>query len=78
MAYPTPVNGQITDTVSQSTLMSVGTAGSVARSVITQGFAAAMAASGQNSTAQQEATQILADAALTAALARMETGDGDD
>ncbi len=71
---PTATNGQITDTVSQTTLLTVGTAGSVARGVVNQSFAAAMAAADQNATAQQEATQILADAALATAIKQMGTG----
>ncbi len=72
--FPTASNSQTTDTVSQTTVLTVGTAGSVARGVVNQSFAAAMAAADQNATAQQEASQVLADAALAFAIKRMGKG----
>ncbi|GGF46947.1 Killing trait domain-containing protein [Mameliella alba] len=76
---PNMANSQVTDTVSQTTLMTLGTAGSVAQALLSQGLVAALATSTQAAAAQQEATQVLADAALAAALKRMglASGSGD-
>ncbi|WP_305968793.1 MULTISPECIES: RebB family R body protein [unclassified Mameliella] len=71
-------NSQVTDTVSQTALMTLGTAGSVAQALMAQGFVAALASSTQAAAAQQEATQVLADAALAAALKRMGQHSGSE
>ena len=73
---PNMANSQVTDTVSQTTLMTLGTAGSVAQALLSQGLVAALATSTQAAAAQQEATQVLADAALAAALKRMGLAPG--
>ena len=73
---PNMANSQVTDTVSQTTLMTLGTAGSVAQALLSQGLVAALATSTQAAAAQQEATQVLADAALAAALKRMGQASG--
>ncbi len=81
---PITTNSQVTDTVSQTAMMTLGASGSVAQGLLTQGFVAAMATAAQAAVAQQDATQILADAALAAGLKRMaqtvESGgpDGDN
>lgn len=76
MAFPTPVNGQITDTLSQTALMTLGTAGSTARGLLWHSVAQTLALSADGARAQSEATQMIADAALTAALTRMTSKGG--
>lgn len=68
MSFPTSVNDQITDTVSQSALMTSGTAPSTAQDLLNQGMVHALGTLFEGACAQQQATQILADAALSKAL----------
>lgn len=78
MAIPTPVNGVITDTVSQTSLMTLGAAGSTARAMLAQSLGDTLALASEGARAQAEATQVMADAALSAALTRMTGGTRHD
>ncbi len=68
MSFPTSVNDQITDTVSQSALMTTGTATATAQDLLSQGTAHAFGVLFEAASAQQQASQTLADAALSKAL----------
>jgi len=65
MAFPTAVNDQITDSVTQSNVMVVGSAPAVALGNLFQATAQALANAAHNATNAQQQTQILAQAATT-------------
>ncbi len=69
MALPTSVNGQITDAVTQSALMSLGTAPATALGAQQQVWAHAMGIGFENAAARQQAGQTLAEAFLSAVVA---------
>lgn len=69
MAIPTPVNGMITDTVSQSSVMNLGSGPALAVSNLSQATAHAMALAAHNATFAQQQMQILAQAATAQAVA---------
>lgn len=78
MAFPTAVNDQITDAVTQSNVKVLGDAPAQAMSSLYQATAQAMANAAQNAVTQQQATDSLREAlttrcvmALTAAAIRM-------
>jgi len=62
MAYPTAVNSQITDAVSQSNVTVLGDAPSVAIALVYQSTALALSLAAQNATAAQQQANILAQA----------------
>lgn len=62
MAFPTSVNNQITDAVSQSNLQVLGDAPSVAIAIVYQSTALALSLAAQNATAAQQQANILAQA----------------
>ncbi len=68
MSEPTSVNSQITDTVSQSAISTAGATGAVAQTALAHGFVQALTNAMQGASLQQQSTQTLADAALTASL----------
>ncbi len=66
MAWPTNVNGKITDAVTQSALMALGTAPATALGAQQQVWAHAMGLGFENAVARQQAGQTLAEAFLAA------------
>lgn len=76
MSIPTFVNSMSTDTVSQTILDAAGATSPVAQSVLAQAFSQSLSLSLQNAALQQQATEILADAALTASLAALKSSIG--
>lgn len=69
MANPTPVNGQITDAVTQTAVLTVGAAPATALMTQQQVWAHAMGIGFENAVARQQAGQTLAEALLAAAVA---------
>lgn len=63
MAIPTPLNGQITDSVTQSNLAVLGNAPSVAMSTVYQSMAHSMGLMFQNSVQAQQQAAISSQAA---------------
>lgn len=69
MAYPTAVNSQITDAVTQADLQVVGVSPAVALGNLYQATAQALANAAHNATAAQQQSWITAQAATTAGVA---------
>ena len=63
MAIPTPVNGQITDSVTQANVQVLGDAPSLAMGTIYQALAQSIAISFQNAAFAQQQSNITAQAA---------------
>ncbi|HVJ02152.1 MAG TPA: RebB family R body protein [Sphingomonas sp.] len=66
MAFPTAVNSQITDAVTQANVQVVGTAPAMALANLYQATAQALANAAHNATAQQQQLWITAQAATAA------------
>lgn len=71
MAIPTPVNGQITDAVTQSGVQVLGSAPPVALGSLLQSTAHAMALAAHNATLAQQQGAIAAQASTTAGVTLM-------
>jgi 4-hydroxyphenylpyruvate dioxygenase-like putative hemolysin len=65
MAFPTAVNSQITDSVTQSNLQVLGTAPAVAMGNLFQATAQALANAAHNATNAQQQMYVTAQAATT-------------
>lgn len=65
MAFPTTVNDQVTDSVTQTNVKNLGDIPSVAMATLTQMTAAAVANAAHNNTTAQQNTGVLAQAAST-------------
>jgi hypothetical protein len=65
MAFPTAVNSQITDSVTQSNLQVLGTAPAVAMGNLYQATAQALANAAHNATNAQQQMYVAAQAATT-------------
>lgn len=65
MAYPTDLNGQITDAVAQSDVMVLGAAPAQAMATLYQANAQAISLSLQNAAAGQQAAATLAQTVVT-------------
>ncbi len=65
MAFPTAVNDQITDSVSQANLKVLGDAPATALANLYQATAQALANAAHNASSAQQQTNILAQAATT-------------
>lgn len=76
MTFPTAVNDQITDAVSQTLLTTVGAAQQVSAGTQQQAFAHALGLAMQNAVSRQQAGQTLADALVTAGLNARDTSGG--
>ncbi len=68
MAYPTELNGQITDAVTQADVQTLGSAPATAMAALYQSSAHATALALQNATAGQHNAATLAQAALASAV----------
>lgn len=66
MAFPTAVNDQITDAVTQSNVKVLGEAPAMAMGLLYQATAQALANAAHNATTAQQQTNITAQAATTA------------
>ncbi len=62
MAYPTPVNDQITDAVTQPNVLSLGLSPALAASTLYQAIAQAMGNAANNATTAQQQGSILFNA----------------
>ncbi len=71
MAYPTAVNSQITDAVTQSNVQVLGDAPAIALSNLYQATAQALANAAHNATTAQQQTAITAQAATTMGVATL-------
>lgn len=71
MAFPTAVNDQITDAVSQANTSVLGDAPTLALGALYQAAAQAHGLAVQNAIANQQAMQAIASAALTVAVNRL-------
>jgi hypothetical protein len=69
MAFPTSVNSQITDSVTQANVQVLGTAPSVAMGNLYQATAQALSNAAHNATTAQQQTLITAQAATTQGVA---------
>jgi hypothetical protein len=69
MAYPTAVNGQITDSITQANTEVLGTAPAVAMGNLFQATAQALANAAHNATMAQQQMYVAAQAATTAGVA---------
>ncbi len=69
MAIPTPVNGQITDAITQANLTATGSAPAVALGVLQQAIAHSLALAAHNATSAQQQLNITAQAVATAGAA---------
>ena len=69
MAFPTPVNSQITDSVTQANVQTLGTAPAVAMGNLYQAIAQALANAAHNATVAQQQMYVTAQAATTAGVA---------
>lgn len=74
MAFNTPVNGQVTDAITQANVSVLGTAPAMATGTLYQTAAHALGLLLQNETAQQQRARTVADAAASALVARFERG----
>jgi hypothetical protein len=71
MAFPTAVNSQITDSVTQSNVKVLGDAPAVAMGNLYQATAQALANAAHNATTAQQQTNITAQAATTMGVATL-------
>ena len=69
MAFPTAVNDQITDSVTQSNVKVLGDAPAIALGGLYQAVAHSLGVAKQNATASQQQTATLAQAATTRSVA---------
>ncbi|RYF43570.1 MAG: glycerol-3-phosphate dehydrogenase [Comamonadaceae bacterium] len=69
MAFPTSVNDQITDAVTQSNMQALGGASAQAAALVYQATAQALALAAEEATAQQQNAQTLAQAATARSVA---------
>ncbi len=69
MAFPTAVNDQVTDSVTQANVEVLGTAPASAMGNLFQATAQALANAAQNATAAQQQANIVAQATTTAGVA---------
>lgn len=76
MAFPTAVNDQITDSVTQANVSTLGHAPSVAMSNLLQATAQALANAAHNATAAQQQMNIIAQAATTQGVAKILSVNG--
>ncbi|HEX8450419.1 MAG TPA: RebB family R body protein [Allosphingosinicella sp.] len=71
MAYPTSVNDQITDSITQANVEVLGVSPAVAMGNLYQAVAQALANAAHNATAAQQQMYITAQAATTAGVAQI-------
>lgn len=71
MAFPTAVNSQITDSITQTNVHVVGVSPAVAMGNLYQAVAQALANAAHNATAAQQQMQITAQAATAAGVAQI-------
>ena len=71
MAYPTAVNNQITDSVTQANVQVLGTAPATAMGNLYQATAQALANAAHNATLAQQQTNITAQAATVMGVATL-------
>jgi hypothetical protein len=76
MALPTPVNGQITDAVTQSSVQVLGQAPAMAMGTIYQALASAASLLFQNAVSAQQQATILAQAATNQGVIQIYTVSG--
>jgi Killing trait len=69
MAFPTAVNSQITDSVTQSNVQVLGTSPAIAMGNLYQATAQALANAAHNATLAQQQMYVTAQAATTAGVA---------
>lgn len=69
MAFPTAVNDQITDSVTQANVQTLGTAPAIAMGNLYQATAQALANAAHNATMAQQQMFVTAQAATTAGVA---------
>jgi Killing trait len=69
MAFPTSVNGQITDSVTQANVLVLGDSAAVALSNLYQATAQALANAAHNATHAQQQANIMAQAATVQGVA---------
>ena len=71
MAFPTAVNSQITDSVTQANVEVLGTAPAVSMGNLFQATAQALANAAHNATTAQQQTNVTAQAATTMGVAML-------
>lgn len=71
MAYPTSVNNQITDSITQTNVKVLGDAPAIAMGNLYQATSQALANAAHNATTAQQQTNIMAQAATTMGVAML-------
>ncbi|MBX3588419.1 MAG: RebB family R body protein [Ramlibacter sp.] len=71
MAFPTSVNDEITDAVTQSNVKVVGEAPAQAMGMVYQAAGLALGLAAQNAVAQQQAIEVVAQTATNQSVARL-------
>lgn len=71
MALPTPVNGQITDAVTQSNVKVLGEAPAIALGSVYQSMAHAAGLAAQNATNAQQNLNVISQASTTACVSAL-------
>jgi hypothetical protein len=74
MAFPTAVNDQITDSISQANVTVLGDAPAVALSLVYQSLAQATGLAAQNAVAAQQSLAAIGQAATASAIALILNG----
>jgi len=74
MAFPTAVNDQITDSISQANVTVLGDAPAVALSLVYQSLAQATGLAAQNAVAAQQSLAAIGQAATASAIAMILNG----
>jgi len=75
MAFPTAVNSQITDSITQANVQVLGSAPAIAVSNLYQATAQALANASHNATAAMQQSNVLAQAATTMGVATLYSVD---
>lgn len=65
MAYPTPVNGQITDSITQSNVQVLGSSPATALGMLMEMVASSMGIASQNAVANQQNVNNISTAVIT-------------
>lgn len=74
MAYPTPVNGQITDAVTQSNISVLAQAPAMAMGALYQATAQSLAIAAQNAVTQQQSAAAVSNAVVTRVVSALVPG----
>lgn len=71
MAYPTPINSQITDSITQSNVQVLGSSPAEAMGMLFQAVSSSLALAMQNAVANQQQVNTISSAASTKCINRL-------